>query len=123
VYVRLQNKTDMQFPVWTGPRANVLLKGWRVAQVPLISGLVDTEFQVVFEVYVPSRVATGSNDYQIFLDDVFIRAESCLPAGDCDFENGLCTWQTDEATVSQGGQWLIGDGTSSDRLRPTADHT
>ena len=31
----------------------------------------------------------GEN-FNIYLDDVYIRDQTCLPPGDCDFENGLC---------------------------------
>ena len=77
------------FPVWTEPPATNGLGGWKVAQVSLGHYLVDKPYQIVFQEFIKANAINISSNY-IFVDDVFIRDQSCLPPGDCDFENGFC---------------------------------
>jgi hypothetical protein len=89
VYIQLEGSTaGSTFPVWSQPAIPNGLTSWKIAQVPLSQFLVDKPFQVVFE----EAVASGSpgKKYAVSLDDVFIRDQSCLPIGDCDFEYAFC---------------------------------
>ena len=82
------NSFMLDFPVWTNKYIHLNFKMWRRAQVPINHALSSKPFQLVFEKYIP--VGNESNRFTDLIDDVFIRDESCLPPGDCDFENGLC---------------------------------
>lgn len=67
------------------------------------------------------------NGYQgdISIDDFSMIDGACPLPGDCDFENGLCTWVN--AAVSDGldqFDWIIGKGGTTSRFTgPSVDHT
>jgi hypothetical protein len=47
---------------------------------------------------------------------------NCLTIGDCDFENGLCTWT--QVHAGDNFDWNLGRGrTSSTLTGPNVDHT
>jgi hypothetical protein len=93
VYVQLEDARSLvSFPVWSQPSITNGYFDWKTAQVPLSQFLVDKPFQVIFEEYVAS--GSPGKKFAVWLDDVFVRDQSCLPAGDCDFENGFCKSRT-----------------------------
>ncbi len=58
----------------------------------------------------------------VFLDDIYVKDESCLPSGDCDFESGdTCTWSNDLNLSNI--PWQIDSGDDTKQNRPLADHT
>ena len=73
--------------------------------------------QVVFE------GIRGNGIYgDIALDDISTTPGPCPIQGDCDFENGLCTWMNVHA--GDNFDWNLGKGgTSSAYTGPSADHT
>lgn len=90
IYARLKtvyNSTN-ELPIWTEPFANNGFNGWQFAQVPLGHAITNIPYQVIFEEYVTAD--RPGNNFNIYIDDVFVRDGSCLPIGDCDFENGFC---------------------------------
>jgi hypothetical protein len=92
MYTRFENKGlyGLGFPLWSQPpsSSNNSPTDWKIAQVSLRSGLVNKPFQVVFEQVIKGN--RPNSQFGVYIDDVFIRDHSCLPAGDCDFENGFC---------------------------------
>ena len=86
-----QDAASLDFPLWT-ERFECIDEqfSWQRGQVPLSSALTKSPYQVVFEAHVEPTVDHPMPFFSIYLDDVFIRDQSCLPPGDCDFENGLC---------------------------------
>lgn len=111
-------ESSIGFPLWTEPLVNTNGDVWHLAQVSLGHAITNTPYQVIFEEYVTST-SPGSN-FNVFLDDVFIRDGSCLPSGDCDFENGFCSWSliTNSSIVS----WVLDGGDINDPYRPVNDH-
>jgi hypothetical protein len=95
MYTRFENKGlyGLGFPLWTQPSITdedvaSPSTAWRIVQVPLKSSLVNKAFDLVFEQVISGLKPNAT--FGVYLDDVFVRDHSCLPAGDCDFENGLC---------------------------------
>ncbi|XP_063956551.1 MAM and LDL-receptor class A domain-containing protein 1-like [Lytechinus pictus] len=87
---------------------------WNVARIPLNT---NDDFQVYFEATVGDGILGN-----IAIDDVDMYAGSCLPPGDCDFENGFCTWTNDPTT--DVFDWFSGQGgTPSANTGPAVDHT
>lgn len=105
-------------PIWTLPPDGGRYQ-WTIAQIPLGYGLINQPFQVILEQFVPK--GQGTDRFSIAIDDFFVRDHSCLPLGDCDFENGFCTW-----TVGPTGtaDWFIGSGklSETDQYAPSKDH-
>ena len=101
-----QNMSTLGFPIWTEKFLAWYdtKPSWQRAQVSLGHAFANQPFEVVFEEFVPAEVGRGNGgffgnffgrprrrkSFNVYLDDVFIRDRSCLPPGDCDFENGLC---------------------------------
>lgn len=77
--------------MWTESFVYNGISGWQIAQVSLGHGLTTLPYQVIFEEYVEAN--KPGSQFNIYIDDVFIRDQSCLPPGDCDFENGLCLFK------------------------------
>eukprot|EP00057_Strongylocentrotus_purpuratus_P007164 XP_011661638.1 PREDICTED: MAM and LDL-receptor class A domain-containing protein 1-like [Strongylocentrotus purpuratus] len=87
---------------------------WNVARIPFS---INDDFQVYFEATVGDGVLGN-----IAVDDIDMYAGSCPPPGDCDFENGFCTWNNDP--TSDAFDWIIGQGgTPSVNTGPSIDHT
>ncbi len=81
---------SLVFPLWTERYVSSDDKlEWRRAQFPLGHAVAAAQYQVVFEEYVPADFEQNK-PFGVYLDDVFIRDESCLPSGDCDFTHGFC---------------------------------
>ena len=60
----------------------------------------------------------------IAIDDVLIKQGACPRPGNCDFEDGLCSWTNLHGEVRPPGvdlDWLLTFGLSSDG--PSKDHT
>ena len=90
VYATPTTDESLVFPLWTEKYVTSDEKlEWRRAQFPLGHAVAATPYQVVFEEHVPADF-DQDKPFGIYLDDVFIRDESCLPAGDCDFSHGFC---------------------------------
>ena len=92
LYAKLstQSATSIGFPLWTEPLVSDFISGWRVAQVSLGHTITNAPYQVIFEEFVEGN--KPGNQFNIYLDDVFIRDQSCLPPGDCDFDSGFCKY-------------------------------
>ena len=120
LYVKLstQSVSSIGFPLWTEPFVDNGIVGWHIAQVWLGHTTTNTPYQVVFEEYVNGN--NPGKQFNIYLDDVFIRDQSCLPPGDCDFENGFCTWTVD--SLESNINWLLDYAYNEDVLRPVYDH-
>ncbi|UJR31098.1 hypothetical protein I4U23_018606, partial [Adineta vaga] len=92
---------------------------WRISQQRVPHGLVLSPYQVIFEAVV---FKSGSDVPVIAIDDVFIRDRACLEPGDCDFENGMCTWRN--MLLFGNATWMIGSGLSKPPYNgPQNDHT
>ena len=76
-------------PLWSTYNTNNDINEWQIVQIPIGHGIVSSPFKVIFEKSVD--VSISGLPYGIFIDDVFIRDQSCSASGDCDFENGFCT--------------------------------
>ncbi|CAF0741635.1 unnamed protein product, partial [Brachionus calyciflorus] len=113
------NASSLGFPLWTEPFVNTEGDTWHLAQVSLGHAITNLPYQVIFEEYV-SGSKPGTN-FSVFLDDVFIRDSSCLPPGDCDFENGYCSWSLIQNSSS--ASWVIDSGNQNDPFRPLIDHS
>ena len=85
VYVKFaDDKVSSLLPLWSGK-----IKGfWQIVQVSLGHALGTGSYQAVFEGFVPKNDLV--QPFAMYIDDVLIRDESCLPLGDCDFEHGFC---------------------------------
>lgn len=65
----------------------------------------------------------------IAIDDTLLRDGSCPIQGNCDFENGPCTWQNNAVGSVASGiapaemEWYIGSGSDSVATSPASDHT
>lgn len=117
IYIKYvtQNVSFLGLPLWSEPLVTDNIQSWKMAQVTLHNQISTKNFQIVFEQYVDAMATCKSKErerrkefglklififflylfaaklYNIYLDDVFVRDHSCLPAGDCDFEsNNLC---------------------------------
>lgn len=92
IYAKLTTQANVSgaFPLWTEPfvHDSAGIPSWQLAQVSLGHGLTSQQYQVVFEEYVEAN--KPGYYFNIYIDDVLIRDESCLPPGDCDFESGFC---------------------------------
>lgn len=87
VYVKLDNdKLSTLLPIWM--EKNFKQGYWHVVQVPLGHGLSVNPYQIVFEEFVAKDDRSAT--FGMYIDDVVVRDESCLPPGDCDFEHGFC---------------------------------
>jgi hypothetical protein len=62
---------------------------WQIVQIPIGHGIVSSPYKVIFEKIVD--ISISGLPYGIFIDDIFVRDQSCSTPGDCDFENGFCT--------------------------------
>ncbi|XP_070566390.1 MAM and LDL-receptor class A domain-containing protein 1-like [Ptychodera flava] len=88
--------------------------GWIIAQVTVSSG---SDFQIVFE----AVLGTATSGY-LAIDDFSMADGECYGQGDCDFENGLCTWSNE--LVTDELDWVLNKGsTTSSKSGPDADHT
>ena len=77
-------------------------------------------FQVVFESVSSSEVSFGDS-FVTAIDDVVMRHGPCPTAGNCDFENGACTWVNND---SNDLDWLVGYGSQDPAYSgPSVDHT
>lgn len=77
-------------PLWTEPKFSNGINGWRLSRVPLGHSLTTNPYQIIIE-----EVVAASNEakpFDIYIDDIYIKDHSCLPAGDCDFEDGFCNF-------------------------------
>ena len=74
-------------PLWSTYNTNNENE-WRIVQIPIGHSIVSSPYKVIFEKVVD--VSISGLPYGIFIDDVFIRDQSCYSPGDCDFENGFC---------------------------------
>ena len=80
--------STLEFPVWTSHSLSYERESWRRVQVPLSHFMSSQPYAIVLEKYVaPSDTPTW---FFTYVDDIFIRDESCMPPGDCDFDHGLC---------------------------------
>ncbi|XP_066300036.1 MAM and LDL-receptor class A domain-containing protein 1-like [Branchiostoma lanceolatum] len=110
VYMRSLNVQGN--PLWT--KSGDQGDHWLAGQVTVTS---TSSFQVVFE----GERGTGFTG-DIAIDDVQITDGACPNAGDCDFEDGRCTWSN--LNVGDDFDWLRGRGdTQSQFTGPTVDHT
>lgn len=84
---------------------------------------------MTFEAVIGS-VASDTNPDIIAIDDVLLRDGSCPVQGNCDFENGICSWSNNAKGSTASGippadvDWFVGQGTPfvpSDG--PVEDHT
>ena len=112
------NMTKFNIPVWSEPLYGNGLPGWQMARIPLGYSSTFLPYQVVIEESVRADVGQL---FDVFIDDVFIRDESCLPVGDCDFEDGLCTWTIDRQLSSIN--WQVDSGDDQYIYRPSTDKT
>jgi len=65
---------------------------------------------------------TKSRPFGVYVDDIYVKDESCLPTGDCDFEDGdTCSWSNDLNLSNI--PWQIDSGDDSNQNRPLTDHT
>ena len=83
-----QNNNSTNLPLWSVYSTNNDLNEWQIAQISIGHGIVTSSYKVIFEKVVDVNLA--GLPYSIFIDDVFIRDQSCSAPGDCDFENGFC---------------------------------
>ncbi|CAF0741650.1 unnamed protein product, partial [Brachionus calyciflorus] len=122
IYAKLigQSNSSGELPLWTEPFVNNGFNGWQLAQVSLGHAITNLPYQIIFEEYVSAN--KPGNDFNIYLDDVLIRDSSCLPPGDCDFENGFCSWSSINSEISNTN-WVVSTGDSSDNFRPLNDHS
>lgn len=145
IYAKLtsQNISSLGFPLWSEPFVNNGYNGWQLAQLSLGHYITNTAYQIIFEEYVQSD--KPGNKFNIYIDDVFIRDQSCLPAGDCDFENGFCnffifslnfqtkiffiifinrvfkgSWSMIQSISNTN--WVVDTGNQNDIYRPLTDH-
>ncbi|EDV21956.1 uncharacterized protein TRIADDRAFT_59472 [Trichoplax adhaerens] len=87
---------------------------WNIAQATL-SGLT-SPWQAVIE------ASTASGDGNIAIDDLQFRDGACPPPGNCNFENGLCTWTN--VRTGDTFDWTVNRGsTPSFFTGPFTDHT
>ncbi|KAL2097653.1 hypothetical protein ACEWY4_006860 [Coilia grayii] len=86
--------------------------GWQVTEVTVSSPV---NFRVAFSAELSPAPASW-----ILLDDVSLRAGSCIPAGSCDFESGHCTWRSGSRKGPYNHAWLHADGRFQG---PEVDHT
>jgi hypothetical protein len=56
--------------------------------VPIGHGAVTSSYKVIFEEVIEAE--QSGLQYGMFIDDVYIKDQSCSSTGDCDFENGFC---------------------------------
>ncbi|XP_055957693.1 MAM and LDL-receptor class A domain-containing protein 2 [Patella vulgata] len=88
---------------------------WNLASisVPKASG----PYQIMFE----GITGLGIRG-DMALDDFNVSSVSCTIPGNCNFENGMCTWTNDKK--SDQFDWTIGNGpTQTKGTGPTSDHT
>ncbi|CAF1538469.1 unnamed protein product, partial [Adineta steineri] len=111
----VSNSSD--YLIWSRSISNE--RQWRISQQRIPHGLALSPYQVIFEGVV---FKSGANSPVIAIDDVFIRDRACLEPGDCDFENGMCTWMS--LSFFSNTSWVIGSGSSpSPYSGPQNDHT
>ncbi|CAF4044180.1 unnamed protein product, partial [Rotaria sordida] len=92
---------------------------WRISQQRIPHGLSLTPYQIIFE---STIYKSDANSPIIAIDDVFIRDRACLEPGDCDFENGMCTWGS--MFLFGNVSWMIGSGSAKPPYNgPQNDHT
>lgn len=119
VYSKRKSQTvnSLGTAVWS--QQSVYDPNWKIAQVSLGHSIRNEPYQVIFEQYVP--VDASGKLHNIYIDDVFLRDESCLPRGDCDFENGMCTWSsTNEPDVYE---WNLDAPSNNRPSTPLIDHS
>ncbi|XP_071956926.1 MAM and LDL-receptor class A domain-containing protein 2-like [Antedon mediterranea] len=112
VYVQPSGITGQKQLLWTlsGDQGDV----WHTAQV---TATYSSNFQIVWE----GVIGTGSKG-DIAIDDISVRDGACSPPGDCNFENGLCTWMN--TANGDDFDWLSGQGVDAGKLTgPIDDHT
>lgn len=121
--VYIKRSSDLGVPVWvnTGSKGSK----WNLVQLNIVSP--QEYYEVVFEAISGSN--QNSEEQFVFgIDDVVVRDGDCPLTGNCDFENGACTWMNNANTGSTGIssqlQWLIGDGLNDvTPYAPSTDHT
>lgn len=88
-------------------------RDWREASVTITTG---SAYRVVFE------VVNGNRRGDIAIDDYSVTPGACGVKGNCNFDQGFCTWTNDHAYDSF--DWALGHGsTASSNTGPTNDHT
>lgn len=88
-------------------------RDWREASVTITAG---SAYRVVFE------VVNGNRRGDIAIDDYSVTPGACGVRGNCNFDQGFCTWTNDHAYDSF--DWTLGHGsTASSSTGPTNDHT
>ncbi|CAF1276484.1 unnamed protein product [Adineta steineri] len=109
------NSSD--YLIWSRSISNE--RQWRISQQRIPHGLALSPYQVIFEGVV---YKSGATSPVIAIDDVFIRDRACLEPGNCDFENGMCTWMS--LLHFGNASWVTGSGSSpSPYSGPQNDHT
>ena len=108
-------------PIWTESQlSNDIDKGWKKVQISLGHSLTSLPFKVLIEEYVYGK--GGAQQFSVYLDDLYVKDESCLPEGDCDFESGdACGWLSDPNLSSFF--WQIDSGDDTKPNRPLVDNT
>jgi hypothetical protein len=92
---------------------------WRISQQRIPHGLSLKPYQLILQ---GSTYKNGTDSPAIAIDDMFIRDRACLSGGDCDFENGLCTWRN--LFLFGNASWMIGSGSAQSPYNgPLNDHT
>lgn len=112
------NQSQFDIPVWSESTYSNSLRGWQMVRIPLGYSHTYLPYQVIIEESVPAGVGQS---FDVFLDDLFVRDEACLPIGDCDFEDGLCTWSIDP--LLSNIKWQIDSGDDQNIYRPSTDKT
>ncbi|CAF4185562.1 unnamed protein product, partial [Rotaria sp. Silwood2] len=111
-----QSTNTSGYLIWS---KNIVQRQWRLSQQRIPHGLSLTPYQVIFE---STIYKSGANSPIIAIDDVFIRDRACLEPGDCDFENGMCTWRS--MFLFGNASWVIGSGSAPPPYNgPQNDHT
>ncbi|CAM4935869.1 unnamed protein product [Rotaria socialis] len=112
-----QSTNTTGYLIWS---KNILREGqWRLSQQRIPHDLSLTPYQVIFESII---YKFGPNSPTVAIDDVFIRDRACPESGDCDFENGLCTWRN--FLLFGNATWFVGSGSSKPPYNgPQNDHT
>lgn len=113
------NQSQFDIPVWSeSTLSNNGIPGWQMVRILLGYSYTYLPYQVIIEESVSAGVGES---FDVFLDDVFVRDEACLPMGDCDFEDGLCTWSIDSAFSNIN--WQIDSADEQNIYRPSNDKT
>ncbi|ESO97870.1 hypothetical protein LOTGIDRAFT_152977 [Lottia gigantea] len=113
--IKIRNNNVLGNVIWTqtGNHGNM----WTQGKVTLDSRKITKSFQVVFEGVVGNGIQGD-----IAIDDVSIVDGACTNAGQCSFENGLCSWTN--LQTGDDFDWIVGNGgTTSKYTGPTTDNT